>query len=306
MILEKGFLMRRIIIFLIAVLIGMSAFIIGENSGETLAQGEKKIRVLTSFYPMYIMALNVTKGVPEVSVTNLTPQFTGCLHDYALTTEDMRKIANADIFVANGAGMETFLDKIIGRYPRLKVVKLATGIAFIKEGKEINPHVWVGISNAIIEVKNLGKALEELDPLHRDFYQKNVSIYVAKLEALKNKMHVELGPYKGKQIITFHEAFPYFAEEFDLKIAATVEREPGSEPNAKELAEIIDLVRKAGIKTLFSEPQYSNRAVEAIARETGAKVYKLDPAATGPDDPDAYIRIMEDNLEVLKKDFSLR
>ncbi len=264
-----------------------------------------EIKIVASFYPMYIMAKNVAKDVPGVSVQNLTPPLTGCLHDYTVTTGDMKKLTDARVFVANGAGMESFLDKIIARHPHLKIVQLSEGIPIIKgDGEEgDNPHVWVSISDAIIQVKNLGKALQRFDPPHRELYQKNVSVYTAKLEALMSKMHAELAPYKGRQIITFHEAFPYFAREFDLKIAAVVEREPGSAPSAKELADTIELVKKNGIPALFSEPQYPAAAAQAIARETGARVYVLDPAVTGPDDYDAYINIMENNLKVLKQAF---
>ena len=70
----------------------------------------KTIKIVASFYPMYIMAKNVTRDVPGVSVENLTPPMTGCLHDYTVTTNDMKKLADAQVFVANGAGMESFLD----------------------------------------------------------------------------------------------------------------------------------------------------------------------------------------------------
>ena len=158
-------------------------------------------------------------------------------------------------------------------------------------------------SNAIIQVKNLGRAMGEFDPSHKEFYVKNTANYMAKLEALRQKMHLELAPYKGRLIITFHEAFPYFAQEFSLNIVAVVEREPGSEPSAKELADTIELVRKNGIPTLFSEPQYPDSAAETIAKETGTKVYVLDPAVTGPDDYDAYLNIMRNNLTTLKLAF---
>jgi zinc transport system substrate-binding protein len=293
--------MHKIKIFSIAVLAGILACIVSVSSGDAFAQREKSVKVLTSFYPMYILALNVAKDVPGVSVLNLTPSFTGCLHDYALTTKDMKNIADAGVFVANGAGMESFLDKVIAQYPKLKIIKLAEGVTFIKEGKEVNPHVWVSVSNAITQARNLGKAMEIFDPFHAKLYRRNTAGYVNKLEALRQKMQSELALYKGRQIITFHEAFPYFAREFGLEIAAVVERNPGSEPSAKELAETIDLIKKAGIKALFSEPQYPAQAAEVIAKETNAKVYVLDPAVTGPDDADAYIKIMEDNLKVLKE-----
>ena len=285
----------------------LSIFLVpGSNiTGRAEADDVKNIRVVASFYPMYIMAKNVAKDVPGVSVQNLTPPLTGCLHDYTVTTNDMKKLADAQVFVANGAGMESFLDKIIAQHPTIKIIQLSEGIPLIKgEGNEgDNPHLWVSISNAIIQVKNLGKAMEEFDSLHKELYAKNTADYVAKLETLRQKMHSELAPYKGRSIITFHEAFPYFAQEFDLKIAAVVEREPGSEPSAKELADTIELVKKNGIPALFSEPQYPAAAAGTIAKETGAKVYVLDPAVTGPDDYDAYINIMEDNLKVLKQAF---
>ena len=270
------------------------------------AQETKKIKLVGSFYPMYIIALNVVKDVPDVSVSNLTPPVTGCLHDYTVTTDDMKKLADAQVFVANGAGMESFLDRVIAQYPQIKIIKLADGIPLIRgQGEEgDNPHVWVSISLVITEVNNFGKAMEKFDPAHADLYRRNTEAYVNKLKTLRQKMRTELAPYKGRKIITFHEAFPYFAQEFGLEIAAVVEREPGSEPSARELAKTVDLARETGIKTLFSEPQYPATAADTIARETGAKVYMLDPAVTGPNGPDAYINIMENNLEVLKTAFS--
>ena len=276
-------------------------------SGPGIAASEPlrpaQINIVASFYPVYITVRNVTRDVPGVSVTNLTPPLTGCLHDYTVTANDMKKLARAQVFVANGAGMEAFLDKITSQYPAMKIMQLSEGIPLIEgpgnEGN--NPHVWVSISDAILQVKNLGKAMDSFDPSRRQYYDRNVSAYVAKLEVLKQKMHSELAPYAGRSIITFHEAFPYFAREFGLKIATTVEREPGSEPSARELADTINLIKKTGIRAIFSEPQYPSRAALAIAKETGTRVYVLDPAATGPDDYDAYLRIMETNLEVLKK-----
>ena len=259
-------------------------------------------KIVASFYPMYIMARNVADKVPGVTVSNMTTATTGCLHDYTVTTNDMKKLAGAQIFVANGAGMESFLDKVVAQYPGIKVIQTSDGIPLIKGGGDEgdNPHVWVSISNAIAQVKNLGKALAKYDPAHEQVYEKNAAAYIAKLETLRQKMHRALAPYKGASIITFHEAFPYFAREFGLKIAAVVEREPGSEPSAKELADTIKLIRGHKAKALFSEPQYPSSAADAIARETGLKVYVLDPAVTGPYDNNAYINIMERNLGVLK------
>ncbi len=256
-------------------------------------------RILTSFYPMHIMALNVTHGAEGVRLENLAPPTTGCLHDYALSTADMKRFEKADILVVNGAGMEGFLDRIAGRYPHLKIASLAEGIPLITEGGQVNPHVWVSVTGAVAQVKNLGRSLETLDPARASLYRKNTAEYVERLEGLRKKMHLALDPFRGKRIVTFHEAFPYFAREFGLVIAAVVEREPGSEPGAAELRDTIEIVKRSGVRALFAEPQYPSRAAGAIARESGAKLYVLDPAVTGPLHRDAYIAAMEKNMETL-------
>ena len=118
-------------------------------------------------------------------------------------------------------------------------------------------------------------------------------------------MHAALAGLKNRNIITFHEAFPYFASEFNLNIVGVVEREPGSAPSAGELAKTIELVRQTRVKALFAEPQYPAKSAEVIHRETGVSVSILDPAVTGPRDPakarDSYLHTMEENLKVLVK-----
>ena len=284
--------------------LGGQAMLSSSAAGAEAAPGKcPQTVVVTSFYPIYIMALNAVKGVPGVSVQNLTLPSAGCLHDYTLTVGDMKKLANAALLITNGAGMESFVERVATQYPKLRVVPLARGIPLIRgnRGAPVNPHVWVSVSNAITEVNNLGEAMEAFDPVHAPLYRANASRYVAKLDALRTRMRAALSPYRGRKIITFHEAFPYFAQEFGLEIAAVVEREPGSQPSAQELAHTIDLIKKQGIHVIFSEPQYPASAAATIAHETGARVYMLDPAVTGPDDPDAYLRIMDANLAVLTK-----
>ena len=258
--------------------------------------------ILASFYPMYITALNVAQGVPGVKVINMTKPQTGCLHDYQLTPQDLKTLSTAWAFVVNGGGMESFIDKALRQQPNLKIINASKGIELLKgEGNEgDNPHVWVSVSNAIAQVKNVADGLAAIDPSNAARYKANADSYIVKLTALRKKMHDGLSNISSRGIITFHEAFPYFAKEFNLTIVAVIEREPGSEPSAGELAQTVNIIRSHKVKALFAEPQYPARAAETIARETGLKVYELDPAATGPASPDAYIQIMESNLAVLQ------
>ena len=266
------------------------------NSKSTLT-------IAASFYPMYIFALNVAKDVPNVNVIDMTKPTAGCLHDYAATPADMRNLEEAKILITNGAGMESFMDKITSQMPNLKIVEASKGIELIQgSGDEgSNPHVWVSISNAMTQVQTIGDQLALLDPNNATKYQENTKIYLKKLETQRDKMHLALDGLKSRDIVTFHEAFPYFAKEFNLNIAAVIEREPGSSPNAKELSETIDQVKGLNIKALFAEPQYPAKSAETIATATGAKVYTLDPDVMGPMEADAYINIMDMNLKTLQE-----
>jgi zinc transport system substrate-binding protein len=272
------------------------------NNTATNTEGEKDFTIVTSFYPMYIFTVNVAKDIQNVKVENMTGPQTGCLHDYQLVPADLKTLEKADAFVINGAGMESFMEKVMEQRKDLNIIEASKGIELIKdENGEDNAHVWVAISGAIKEVSNIADGLAAVDPSNAQAYKKNAEAYIKLLEAQSEKMHKELDIYKNKDIVTFHEAFPYFAKEFGLNIVSVVERDPGTEPSAGELAELIDTIKTTNCKVLFAEPQYSQKAAESIAKQTGAKVYMLDPVATGEKDApaDSYIKAMDENLKVL-------
>ncbi|HMA65842.1 MAG TPA: metal ABC transporter substrate-binding protein, partial [Chitinispirillaceae bacterium] len=203
----------------------------------TLFAADKKSNndkiILTSFYPMYIMTSNIADNVPGVKVVNMTKPQTGCLHDYQLTPQDMKAIGSASIFVANGGGMESFIEKVLKENPSLPTIDASKGMELItgkhdhdEHGEtndhdhndkadhhhghdhgEVNPHVWVSVSGAIDQVKNIVSQLSTIDPSNALVYKKNADAYIAKLEALKKEMHNGLNTVKSRNIITFHEAF---------------------------------------------------------------------------------------------------
>ena len=262
------------------------------------------IKITATFYPLYVSLLNITDGVEGIELSLLAPPDTGCLHDYQLTTKDMKKIENSNILVANGAGMEDFIEKI------LETKKDSLIIA--SEGFELtdnNSHVWVSPEGAIHQTQRIVEGLSHLDPSNATKYVMNGNAYLLNLQNLRNHMHSILDEYSEKKIVTFHEAFPYFASEFNLEIASVIEREPGEAPGPKELkeqiSEINSIISDGNKIALFAEPQYSSSAAEIIAKETGLKVYELDPCVTGNLKSeyikDSYITAMKKNAEVLKE-----
>lgn len=275
----------------------------------TACGGDKKpdkLKIVTSFYPIYIETLNIAGNIEGVEVVNLTPPQTGCLHDYQLTTEDMKVLETADIFVVNGVGMESFLDKVTSARQDLKIIDASATneIYLIKEGEEFNPHVWMSITYSMAQVREINRKLCEFDPDHAERYKMNTLEYLESLSDLRDAMHFALDNLPNKDIITFHEAFPYFAAEFKLNIAGVIEREPGTEPTPQELTETIEKINSMPVKVIFTEPQYSPKAAETISRETGAHIFTLDPVVTGDNSPDDYINKMMLNMTTLVKALS--
>lgn len=260
------------------------------------------ITIVSSFYPVYVTVLNLTDGIDGVNAINLTPYATGCLHDYQLTTENLKTLERADIFVQNGAGMEVFTDKVVQNCPDLTIIEASKDIATIDD----NAHIWLSISQYTQYVKNISQGLITADPSHATQYEANTEIYLQKIQALQTETTQLLSNLTSRNIIVFHEAFPYFAEEFNLNIVATVEREPDEAPVARELAETCDLIEETGCLALFAEPDYSQAAIDVIARETGATVYILDPITEKKyeNDKDAYLLAMQQNAKTLKEALS--
>ena len=314
--------MKTTLTKILTIIIVTSLFLTGCNNSaksNNSTEPNNKLTIVTSFYPMYISTLNIVKDIPNVEVLNMTTPQTGCLHDYSLSTKDLKTLSSADIFVINGAGMESFLDDVIDEYSDLKIIEASKVIDLIEDtdhddhtedhdhedhDHDVNPHVWVSISKNIEEVSNIAKELSAFDPNHASEYEANADAYIAKLENLKTEMHSTLDNIAHKDIITFHEAFPYFAEEFGLNIVGVIEIEPDSEPSAKEVENIISIINEKNIKALFTEPQYSSKIADTIAKETGASIYTLDPIVTGDANEDAYddyIVKMQENLNTLKE-----
>ena len=267
---------------------------------------------------MYVLTLNVTDGIDGVTVQNMAEQNVGCLHDYQLQTRDMVTLEGADALVINGGGMEQFMDKVLTLRADLPVIDASEGIAMFPsdeahdhdahahdEHDELyNAHVWLDPSRAIKQVQNIADGLSEADPAHAAAYQENAAGYIERLTALDGELKAQLAPFAGADIITFHEAFAYFADAYGLHVAGVIANEPGEEPSTRDIADTCDLVTTLGIRTLFVEPQYPQKAAETIARETGASIYTLDPCVSGDGTKESYETIMRENARVLTEALS--
>ena len=276
--------------------------------GGAAAEGEKTF--VASFYPMYVFAQNIAGGVPGVTVVNMAGDAAGCLHDYQLQTRDMVTLEKADALIVNGGGMEQFMDKVSRQRPELPVITASEGIEMRcaeaehahehdEAGEALNAHVWLDPELAVVQVQRIADGMAAADAANAAAYQANAAAYIARLRALDAELTAQLAPLAGSPIVTFHEAFTYFADAYGLEVAGVIAGDSGEEPSTRQIAQVCDVVKALNVKALFVEPQYPTRAAETIARETGASIFALDPVVSGDGSPESYENQMRENARVL-------
>jgi zinc transport system substrate-binding protein len=277
-------------------------------------EGSSRLAVLTSFAPIHSLTLNVAGDAADVSV--LIPPATGP-HDYSFSPSDLAKIARADVLILNGVGLESWLDKGVkaAGKPDLRIVDSSRGIDLITgiqmrnlagtksepdpDAGGPNPHIWLSPRNAIQQVKNICEGLAASDPQNAQVYRNNADAYVHRLMILDDDIRAATSSLPNKTLITFHDTFPYFARDYGFTVAATFEEFPGKEPSPRAIKQLREIIESAHVAALFSEPQYSAKAMQVFAQEFKIPVVQLDPMETGNGGRDFYERVMRKNLETL-------
>lgn len=285
---------------------------------------DKDFLLVTSFYPMYILAENLTAGATEVTVSNLTENQTGCLHDYQVFPEDMKLLSQADAFLVNGAGMELFMEKVLAGRPELPVIEASHGISLL-EGEEhhhdheeteigheenmveehdhshaFNGHVWMDVERYREQASIVSKELQVLLPEQAEVFSQAAKAYDEKLGVLSAGV-TELQEYtKGLPVVLFHEAFAYLAESLEMEVLMTFSLDENSKPSAGEITEVIEEINFHGMALVFIEKEQASYA-ENILADTDAKVVYINPLTTGDGAADSYVSGMWNNISAIRQ-----
>ena len=286
----------------IILLIAIGAIAVWSEQSEAPERANDNFKIVTSFYPIYIMTSNLIQDAQNVELVNMAETNVGCLHDYTLMTSDMRKIESADIFVQNGLGLESFMEEILVSYPKLKVIDTSVNITNkIEENGHVNAHIWTSIPNYILQVNEIAQKLSQYNPQNANIYAKNLQDYTTKLEELKQKYQEELTNLSGNKVICLNEAFTYLLKEIGLEVISVETDHEESTLSADTLKNLINQMKEEKIRTIFIAEEDNQQNAKTLANETGAKIYSLHTAMTGELEPEAYIKAMQENLEVLKQ-----
>ena len=293
----------------------------GTQSDEAGNAASGKLKVMTTFYPMYEFSKQVAGDLADVSV--LVPAGTEP-HDWEPTPKDVAQIASSNLFVYNGAGFEAWVEDVLANADakKTKIVEASKGIELMEgadphehEGEEegahegeaqgLDPHVWLDPVLAQKEVETIAAAFAEVDPDHAADYKKNADAYIAKLQELDNTFKTGLSHVKSREFVTSHTAFSYLAKRYELTQEPISGISPEQEPTASEMKEIVEFAKQHEVKTIFFETLASPKVAEAVAREVGAQTAVLNPLEGLTEEEKSsgldYIGVMKKNLEALEK-----
>jgi len=286
-----------------------SVAVYGTNTPQQITSTDNsKLQVISSFNPLYEFSQIV--GQEKVDVTLLVPVGVEP-HDWEPTIKDVQQMQKSDLIVINGIGFENWVDDLIENNYQGKIVDTSNGIVSIKseEKNEVHdeehahesgdPHIWLNPVYAKKQVQNIALAFSNSDPTNEEFYHTNAAKYSEKLNSLDTKIKNDLSTCK-QDFIAFHDAFSYFAQEYDLNqhtIVATTNSH--GEVTAKTLENIISKARELNIHVIFSEETVNTKTSQIIANEIGGKVLVLSPLEIVSEDN--YITKMTQNLENLKE-----
>ena len=280
--------------------------------GMCLASNKAKPVIVTTIYPLYDFTKQVVGD--QADVVLLVPAGAEP-HDWEPSPADLVAMQKCDIFIYNGANMESWVDKVKKTTLSGKTMVNASSAVKVQaadydedggpaEKGAIDPHIWLDPVNAISIVDAIGNAVAKFDSSNAAIYQDNTTVYKSKLATLNQHYIDGLQGSTTDEIITSHAAFGYMAKRYGFKQTAIMGLTPEAEPTADKMATIIDHVKDKKIKYVFFETLVNPKLSEVIASDTGAQTLVFNPIegltdaeiAQGQD----YITVMEMNLVNLR------
>jgi ABC-type Zn uptake system ZnuABC Zn-binding protein ZnuA len=294
------------------------------------ASAEQPRELTATVFPVWILLKEVAKDVPGVNVTLLLPAGSGCPHDYAMTPNDRRRLAKADVLVMNGLGLEGFLGYTSKRQSLLKpgasVVIAAQDMSGIlpaesscgshshsdhgKDACSANPHIFAAPSMMAQMARSIVAQLAQFDTANAARYRANGVDIVGRLDALAAECRNSGEKLNARAVIAQHNIFDYLARDMGLHVEAHIQPHDGQEPSARGMLDLVRLIRSKNVAAVLTEPQYPARAGRTLAAETGIPCITLDPAANGPEGLESpldwYEKLMRENLRTLEQALGTR
>jgi zinc/manganese transport system substrate-binding protein len=224
----------------------------------------------------------------------------------------VKTIAAADIVFVNGLGLEGWIDRLIAASATRALVVVASRGITPRSGTRAqdrgasDPHAWQSVANAKLYVGNIRDGLIAIDAAEKKIFEANANTYLAKLDALDGEIRaaIEAIPSARRKVITAHSAFGYFGDAYGIEFIAPEGLSTDAEPSARDIAKLIEQIRRENVPALFLENVADSRLLQRIGAETGVRIggRLYSDALSPPDGPAAsYIEMMRSNLRELTR-----
>ena len=285
-------------ILAIIIVIPLSSIVVyGTDSNQQFQKIESdKLQIISSFYPLHEFSQIV--GQEKVDAILLVPIGVEP-HDWEPTVKDVQQMQKSDLIIINGLGFENWVDSLHENNYQGKIIDTSDKILVKKlDDNSKDPHIWLNPVTVKTQVQNIANAFSDSDPENQQYYQSNAAKYIEQLDLLDVKIRNELSQCNN-DFIAFHDAFSYFADEYDLNQHTIISpNNSHGEATARTLENIISTANTLNIKVIFSEEAVDPKTSEIIANEIGGKVLILSPIEVASDGN--YISKMTENLKNLK------
>ncbi|WP_458719947.1 metal ABC transporter substrate-binding protein [Candidatus Nitrosocosmicus sp. R] len=267
------------------------------ESQSLISSNNTNLKIFSSFYPIYDFVKKI--GKDRVDVSTIVPAGIEP-HDFEPTAKQVIELQKADVIFINGAGFESWINKI----GNANVVDLSKDLPIENIRSTPDPHIWLDPNLVKAYSKTIFEKFISLDPQNTDYYTSNFNEFNSKLELLNSDINMNLTNCDLNDFIAFHDAFGYFAKRYGLTQHSISGLSPEGDINPQKITEAIKLAEQLGVNIIFSEDNIEPRLSDTIAKEIGGKVMRLSPIEMITQEEQTldkdYFSKMYDNLDNLK------
>jgi zinc/manganese transport system substrate-binding protein len=246
------------------------------------------------------------------------------LHMIEPRPSDVMRIKRANLVVRVGMDLDMWMDALLNAAANSRVSRGASGYVDCSAGvrklevpkEQItgasgdihvygNPHYWLDPLNGEVISANILNGLKRVSPGDADYFEKNRSAFVADLRAAVQRWQKELGPYQGRKLVIYHDAWPYFVQRFNLRILGCIEPKPGIPPTASHIASLIDQIKAEKQRVVIADAAYyPDKASKTISARTGAPFVVIPSSVGGVKGADDYISLFDRIVDSITKGYS--
>lgn len=287
---------RFLKIFILVIALGLLVILFRQLPSSQNQTSDAKIAA--TIFPIYDITKNIAGD--EIEVTLILPPGASP-HTYEPTPSDIKSLTDVEVVYTIGYGFDNWAD-LISESTNAEIITLDSGIELKKahdnERGNVDPHYWLTITNAQQIAMSITIDLSRRYPTNANAFAQNLAQYSQKLAATDEDIKTLLSQKQNKNLITMHDAWYYFADEYGQNIAGTFEPTAGREPTPQYLIELTNAIQSAGVTTLYSEPQLDNSPLESFIKDNKLTLKILDPIG-GVGDRQSYIELMLYNAKTI-------